>query len=142
MADIDFGWAAQFPQTVLAASDTPALLRHARALASRPHRRLVLLLLLLLGGCAPPVRLAAVPRAEIEQAAVLDGVPKARFWADTQVPELAEEALRAIERERSQLGLGPHDRLPPASLHEASFDLVYMRALFDYGYWLARNGYP
>jgi hypothetical protein len=57
MADIDSGRAAQFLRTVLAASDTPALPRRARALASRPHRRLVLLLLLLLGGCAQPVRL-------------------------------------------------------------------------------------
>ena len=35
MADIDPGRAAQFPQTVLAASDAPALPRRAQALASR-----------------------------------------------------------------------------------------------------------
>jgi hypothetical protein len=51
-----------------------------------------------------------------EAATVLGGIPNARFWADTQVPELAEEALRAIERERRHLGLGPNDRLPSANL--------------------------
>lgn len=67
----------------------------------RPWLRslVVLLLLLVAGGCSLPVRQPAVPRAETEQASVLGGIPNARFWADTQVPELAE-ALRAIERER------------------------------------------
>ncbi|WP_431267690.1 patatin-like phospholipase family protein [Dankookia sp. P2] len=47
---------------------------------------------------------------------MLGGLPNARFWADTEVPELAEEALRALERERRQLGLGKSDWLPPANL--------------------------
>ena len=34
MADIDPGRAVQFPQTILVASDAPALLRRAQALAS------------------------------------------------------------------------------------------------------------
>jgi len=35
MADIDPGRAAQFPQTILAANEVPALPRRAQALASR-----------------------------------------------------------------------------------------------------------
>src|SRR4051794_27740407 len=73
-------------------------------------RNLALLVLVLLAGCALPVRQPPVPRVETEQATVLGGLPNARFWADAQVPEMAQEALRALERERQHLGLtGPAD---------------------------------
>jgi hypothetical protein len=68
-----------------------------------------------LAACALPVRGPAVPPAETERATVLGGLPNARFWADTQVAELTEEALRALEREQAHLRLGPAGRLPPAA---------------------------
>ena len=74
-----------------------------------------LMLALLLAACTVPVRGTAVPQAETERATVLGGLPNARFWADTQGPELGNEALRALAREREHLGLRPGDRLPPAN---------------------------
>jgi hypothetical protein len=71
---------------------------------------------LTVAACALPVRGPAVPFAETERATVLGGLPDARFWADTQVAELTEEAVRALAREREHLGLGPGGRLPPADL--------------------------
>ncbi|HYZ33112.1 MAG TPA: patatin-like phospholipase family protein, partial [Crenalkalicoccus sp.] len=47
---------------------------------------------------------------------VLGGVPHARFWADTQAPELTAEAFAALDRERAFLaasGMGP--ALPTAN---------------------------
>jgi hypothetical protein len=77
---------------------------------------MALLLVILTAACSVPTRKPGVPHAETETAAVLGGLPNARFWADTQVPELAEEALRALDRERRYLGFGPNERLPPANL--------------------------
>ena len=77
---------------------------------------MALLLAGLTAACSVPARKPAVPHADTETATVLGGLPNARFWADTQVPELAEEAVRAVDRERRHLGLGPSDRLPPANL--------------------------
>jgi hypothetical protein len=79
-------------------------------------RSIALLVLMLLAGCALPVRQPPVPRTETEHATVLGGLPNARFWADTQVPEMAQEAFRALERERQHHGLaGQADRLPLAN---------------------------
>jgi len=75
-----------------------------------------LMLILLLAACAAPVRRPAVPVGETERATVLDGLPNARFWVDTQTDALAEEILKALERERAALGLGASARLPPADL--------------------------
>jgi Patatin-like phospholipase len=75
-----------------------------------------LLLTTALGGCASPFRHAAVPVALTEQATVLGGVPNARYFADTQAPEMVQEAYAALARERAQLGLSAAaDRLPPAN---------------------------
>jgi hypothetical protein len=68
-----------------------------------------------LAACAGPVRVAAVPRASTENATMLGGVSNARFFPDTQVDRLAQEALRALERERTALGAAPGRRLPPAN---------------------------
>jgi hypothetical protein len=54
-----------------------------------------------LAGYVLPVRQAAVPRSETKQVTVLGGLPNARFWADTQGTDIAEEALRALAREGS-----------------------------------------
>jgi hypothetical protein len=72
-------------------------------------------LALLLGACSFPLRGPPVPLAETERATVLGGVPNARFWADTQGPQMAEEALKAIAKEREQLGLVTAGGLPPAN---------------------------
>ena len=57
---------------------------------------------LFVGACASPVRQAAVPAALTEQVSVL-GIPNARFWTDTQGPEMVQEAMRALARERAAL---------------------------------------
>jgi Patatin-like phospholipase len=63
----------------------------------------------------------AVPRALKEQATVL-GTANARFWADTQGPEMVEEAKLALARERaSQVGQASHDATPDAALASASY---------------------
>lgn len=68
-------------------------------------------------GCSTPPRGPGVPAAATQRATVLGGLTNARFWADTQAPELSEEALRALDREREHLRAttGGSDRLPPAS---------------------------
>ncbi|WP_207538169.1 patatin-like phospholipase family protein [Sabulicella rubraurantiaca] len=73
-----------------------------------------LLLTLVAGGCALQRQGPAVPPPDTERATVLGGLANARFWADTQVPELRAEVLRALERERATLRRG--ERLPPADL--------------------------
>lgn len=86
-------------------------------LGTQRRREFLRLSIALLSGsvaAACATREAAVPIASTEQAAVL-GIPNARYWADTQGSELAEEALRAVAREREHLGLTGKDRLPPAS---------------------------
>ena len=67
-------------------------------------------------GCAGPVRGPAVPLAKTERATVLDGLSNARFLADTQIPQMTQEWLDSLERERKHLGLGATDPLPPANL--------------------------
>lgn len=51
-------------------------------------------------GCAGPERIGPVPHALTEQTKVL-GIPNARFWPDTQGPELIREAVAAAARERT-----------------------------------------
>jgi hypothetical protein len=86
-----------------------------------PYRRsplcsVALMLAMLLAACTAPVRGPAVPQAETERATVLGGLPNARFWADAQGAELADEALLALAREREHLGLGAAGGvLPPAN---------------------------
>jgi hypothetical protein len=61
------------------------------------------------------MRRDAVPQTLTERAVVL-GISNARFWADTQGAELAEEALRALAREREYLALTQsRGALPPAN---------------------------
>ena len=57
-------------------------------------------------GCAGPARGPAVPLAMTERATVLGGLSNARFLADTQIPEMTQEWLDSIERERKHFGLG------------------------------------
>jgi hypothetical protein len=66
----------------------------------------------LASACSAPPRLPPVPADETEQVSVLPGVPNARFWADTQVPAMVQEAQRALGRERAELGLSAEDPLP------------------------------
>ncbi len=78
-------------------------------------RNVVLLLLLgFVAACAGPVRQPGVPSALTDQATVL-GVPNARFWADTQGPELVQEAERALARERTVGKGAAGDRLSAAN---------------------------
>ena len=72
---------------------------------------------LFIGACASPVRQAAVPTALTEQVSVLE-IPNARFWADTQGPEMVQEAMRAIDRERAVL---PGAARPGTPLPEANY---------------------
>ncbi len=86
--------------------------RHRRA----PYLAAATLAIVLAGCASAPRDSAAVPRAQTEQATVLGGLPNARFWADTQGADMAEEALRALAREREQLGLAAAEGgLPPAN---------------------------
>ena len=67
--------------------------------------------ILLVAGCA-------VPRLPPEAANLADrttvlGIPNARFYADTQGPEMAQEALRALDRER--VAGAPAGSLPAAN---------------------------
>ncbi len=66
-----------------------------------------------LAACATPVRRDAVPLALTDRATVLGGAPDARYWVDTQVPDMAKMAAAALERERASLGYPAH--LPPAN---------------------------
>jgi Patatin-like phospholipase len=65
-----------------------------------------------LGACASPVREPAVPPELTDRATVLGGLTNARYFADTQVPALTQEAYAAFGRERAQLA--PGAALPPA----------------------------
>jgi hypothetical protein len=68
------------------------------------YRPAALLLGAIIIGCATPVRGPGVPVDLTERATVLGGLPNARYFADTQVPEMTKEALAALDRERAQLG--------------------------------------
>ncbi len=83
---------------------------------TRPLLRIAVPLLLAaaLAGCGGPSRMAAVPKDFTEQATVL-GISDARYYADTQLPQLARGVLDAAARERAALGIGPSGRLPPAN---------------------------
>jgi predicted acylesterase/phospholipase RssA len=91
--------------------------RHLLADAPLP-RRLAFAAALVLPACGAVERGAAVPPAEQDDAKV-PGIPEARFWADTQVDDLRQVLLAAMDRERRHLGLPPGTparRLPPAQL--------------------------
>jgi len=82
------------------------------------RRALVLLIAILLTftGCALPERLAAVPQDQTTHAQI-PGIPNARYFPDTQVDLLAEEALAARNREAEALAHeGQRGPLPEADL--------------------------
>ena len=68
-----------------------------------------------LGACASLVREPSVPSGLADRATVLGGLTNARYFADTQVPEMTREAYAALDRERAQLGLATGGRLPPVN---------------------------
>ena len=80
-----------------------------------PMRAASLLLILVAAGCSGPTRSPPEPHALVEQATVL-GIPNVRFFPDTQTDELIQEALRALDRERTvhPSEMKPGGRLPPA----------------------------
>ncbi|MGE5201592.1 MAG: patatin-like phospholipase family protein [Acidobacteriota bacterium] len=82
----------------------------------RAIRAASLLLILLVVGCSGPVRNSAEPAKLADQATVLD-IPNVRFFPDTQVDAMVQEALRALERERALRPntAAPGGRLPPAN---------------------------
>ena len=69
-----------------------------------------------LAGCASPERLSPAAANLTDRTTVL-GIPNARFYADTQVADMVQEALRAVDRERAANPgvLGPGGRLPPVN---------------------------
>jgi len=75
-----------------------------------------LLLILLVVGCAGPTRLPPEPANLADEATVLS-IPNARFYPDTHVDAMVQEALRALERERATLAgaAAPGVPLPPAN---------------------------
>jgi hypothetical protein len=86
-----------------------------RPLAAR-HRIAALVVRAALGARAMPFRHAAVPVSLTERATVLGGVVNARYFPDTQLEELVQEAYRALARERAQLGPAAEaNGLPPAN---------------------------
>lgn len=99
--------------------------REAVAMSCR-HRRWPIwtassLVLVAMTACSGRERQPAVPAALTEQATVL-GIANARFWADTQGPEMVQEAMRALARERaSQVAQPTHDAPSDAALPPASF---------------------
>ncbi len=80
-------------------------------------RRLVLarLLLATVASCSVPPRRPAVPSNLTDQATVLN-TPNARFWADTQGPAMAREAMRALARERAWSRTAAPDLVPESLL--------------------------
>ncbi|MBN8874226.1 MAG: DUF2950 family protein [Rhodospirillales bacterium] len=89
--------------------------RRYRAMIMHPLRILAALCLVAVTACSGPNRIGAVPRGLADQATVLD-IPNARFWADTQGPDLIKEAMDALARERATLGVtGPASSMPPAN---------------------------
>jgi hypothetical protein len=83
----------------------------------RVHRRSFLLTLsasAAVAGCASMERLPPAAANVTDQTTVL-GIPNARFYADTQAEQIAQEGLRALERERAASAIGPGGRLPPAN---------------------------
>jgi hypothetical protein len=85
----------------------------------RVNRRKILLALFASGavaGCASAERLPPVAANLTDQTTIL-GIPNARFYADTQAAALAQEGLRALERERAAYAgsVGSNGRLPPAN---------------------------
>jgi hypothetical protein len=80
-------------------------------------RSLLLLLALSLpaAGCATPVRLSAVLE-DRTTAAIVPGIPDARFWVDVDSAAFIEVALESLERERAHLAAsGYAGPLPPVS---------------------------
>jgi predicted acylesterase/phospholipase RssA len=75
----------------------------------------LLLLTLLVVGCSGMERSPPEPANLTDQSSVL-GIPNARFYADTQVAAMAQEALRAAERERAVVRPGAEGHLPPSNL--------------------------
>jgi hypothetical protein len=86
------------------------------AQSRRAIRAASLLLILLVVGCSPPARHVAEPANLADKASVLD-IPNVRFYPDTQIDAMVQEALRATERERAALpgAAAPGGRLPPAN---------------------------
>jgi len=76
-----------------------------------------LLTTMLVAGCGGLERAPSAPADVADQSSVL-GIPNARFYADTQATAIAQEALRALDRERA--ALSPRGDLPgglpPANL--------------------------
>jgi Patatin-like phospholipase len=99
----------------------PAWAEGCRRLSASRRRTIpamLLILNLLLIGCSSLERSPSEPANLTEQSTVL-GIPNARFYADTQAGAMAQEALRAIERERGAIrpgAAGREARLPPANL--------------------------
>jgi hypothetical protein len=79
---------------------------------SRAIPAALFLLILLVVGCAGPARIPAESAKLADQATVL-GIPNARFYPDTQVDAMVQEALQALARERGGAAAG--GRLPPAN---------------------------
>jgi predicted acylesterase/phospholipase RssA len=82
------------------------------------HRRGFLLTLFAsaaVAGCAPLERLPPEAANLTDRTTVLS-IPNARFYADTEVAEIVQEAQRAADRERAANpgAIGPGGRLPPA----------------------------
>lgn len=82
-----------------------------------PYRETVAAIVLaaVLCACTTPFRHEAVPSSLTDRATVLGGLPNARYFVDTQVPQLVQEAYAAVARERAQLAPAVADRLPPAN---------------------------
>jgi len=70
-------------------------------------------LLLLLQSCATPPRLAAVPSQDTARAEI-PGIPKARYWVQTDIEPFVRDAIASGQRERAYLArIGHKGPLPP-----------------------------
>ena len=80
-----------------------------------PPLTLVLLGLILLQGCSTPARLEAVPQPE-EGAAVVDGMTGIRYWQQSDLALLEQDATDAYKREAAlAAAAGNTGPLPPAN---------------------------
>jgi len=86
-----------------------------RPIVSIAHWLATLVFPATLGACTSPTREPAVPAPLTDRATVLGGLINARYFADTQIPALTQEAYAALDRERAQLGPAAAGRLPPAN---------------------------
>lgn len=90
-------------------------LRDSESFHSWIRMLLAVVVLLPVAACAAPIRLNAVPE-DRTTAAVVPGIPQARFWVDREMEPFIDEAMQSFAREQAYLAsIGHTGPLPPVS---------------------------